>query len=92
VRFQSALGHQFSPPLWLQDPLWSKPSLIIMSLWTAGGSMVIWLAGLQSRSTWIEMSLKDENQHYKESSLNKLLLTRVAQFEAQQISEVSIRR
>jgi multiple sugar transport system permease protein len=48
VWLQSALGHKFSPPLWLQDPLWSKPSLIIMSLWTAGGSMVIWLAGLQS--------------------------------------------
>jgi multiple sugar transport system permease protein len=38
----------FTPPLWLQDPAWSKPSLIIMSLWTAGASMIIWLAGLQS--------------------------------------------
>ena len=45
---QSALNTHFSPPLWLQDPSWSKPSLIIMSLWTAGGSMIIWLAGLQS--------------------------------------------
>jgi len=38
----------FSLPLWLQDPNWSKPSLIVMSLWTAGGGMIIWLAGLQS--------------------------------------------
>jgi multiple sugar transport system permease protein len=38
----------FVPPLWLSDPLWSKPSLIIMSCWTAGASMIIWLAGLQS--------------------------------------------
>ena len=39
---------EFSPPNWLQDPLWSKPSLILMSLWGAGGGMIIWLAGLQS--------------------------------------------
>jgi multiple sugar transport system permease protein len=36
------------PPLWLSDPAWSKPSLVIMSTWTAGASMIIWLAGLQS--------------------------------------------
>jgi multiple sugar transport system permease protein len=35
-------------PQWLQDPHWSKPALIIMNLWGAGGGMIIWLAGLQS--------------------------------------------
>jgi multiple sugar transport system permease protein len=35
-------------PGWLSSPLWSKPALILMSLWAAGGSMVIYLAGLQS--------------------------------------------
>ncbi len=35
-------------PGWLTSPLWSKPALILMSLWAAGGSMVIYLAGLQS--------------------------------------------
>lgn len=35
-------------PGWLSTPLWSKPALILMSLWAAGGSMVIYLAGLQS--------------------------------------------
>jgi multiple sugar transport system permease protein len=35
-------------PLWLQDPDFSKPALILMNVWTAGGSMVIWLTGLQS--------------------------------------------
>src|SRR5262249_34917750 len=35
-------------PLWLQDPHWSKPALIIMNVWSAGGGMIIWLAGLQS--------------------------------------------
>ena len=34
-------------PLWLQSPVWSKPSLILMGLWSAGGGMIIWLAGLK---------------------------------------------
>ena len=34
-------------PNWLQDPEWSKPSLILMGLWGLGGSMIIWLAGLK---------------------------------------------
>lgn len=32
---------------WLSDPAWTKPALIIMSLWGVGGSVVIYLAGLQ---------------------------------------------
>lgn len=32
---------------WLSDPSWTKPALIIMSLWSVGGSVVIYLAGLQ---------------------------------------------
>ena len=35
------------PPAWLGDPAWSKPALILMSLWGVGNSMVIYLAGLQ---------------------------------------------
>jgi multiple sugar transport system permease protein len=38
----------FTLPLWLQDTTWSKPSIIIMRVWAAGGAMIIWLAGLQS--------------------------------------------
>lgn len=34
-------------PAWMQDPAWAKPALILMGLWGAGGSMVIYLAGLQ---------------------------------------------
>ncbi len=33
-------------PNWLQDPVWAKPSLILMGLWGAGSGMIIWLAGL----------------------------------------------
>jgi multiple sugar transport system permease protein len=35
------------PPRWLDDSAWSKPSLILMSLWAVGGSMIVWLAGLK---------------------------------------------
>lgn len=33
---------------WLTSPDYSKPALIIMSLWSIGGGMVIYLAGLQN--------------------------------------------
>jgi multiple sugar transport system permease protein len=47
--FNAVLGlFTANPPNWLWDEDWSKPSLIIMNLWTAGGGMIIWLAGLQS--------------------------------------------
>jgi multiple sugar transport system permease protein len=32
---------------WLSDPTWAMPALIIMSLWTIGAAMIIFLAGLQ---------------------------------------------
>lgn len=35
-------------PLWLLSEHWSKPALILMSLWGVGGGMVIYLAGLQN--------------------------------------------
>lgn len=35
-------------PAWLNDPRWAPVSLVLMSLWHVGGSMVIYLAGLQS--------------------------------------------
>lgn len=35
------------PIPWLTSPAWSKPSLILMSLWGVGGGMIVYLAGLQ---------------------------------------------
>jgi len=32
---------------WLTNPLWTKPSLILISLWAMGSSLVIFLAALQ---------------------------------------------
>lgn len=37
-------------PGWLTSPDWSVPSLIIMSVWGAGNTVVIYLAGLQGIS------------------------------------------
>lgn len=36
------------PPFWTTDPDWIKPSLAIMSVWTVGGTMVIYLAALKA--------------------------------------------
>lgn len=35
-------------PAWLQDPNWTKPSLLIMKVWSSGGSMLLYLATLQN--------------------------------------------
>lgn len=34
-------------PLWLEDPMWTRPAVIMMSMWTVGGVMLIYLAGLK---------------------------------------------
>jgi multiple sugar transport system permease protein len=34
-------------PGWLTDPVWSKPALILMSLWGVGAGALIFLAGLK---------------------------------------------
>ena len=34
-------------PNWFGDENWTKPSLILMGLWGAGGGMILWLAGLK---------------------------------------------
>lgn len=34
-------------PGWFTDPAWSKPALLLLSLWSVGGMMIIFLLGLQ---------------------------------------------
>jgi multiple sugar transport system permease protein len=36
-----------SGPGWFSSPTWAKPAFILMGLWGAGGSIIIYLAGLQ---------------------------------------------
>ncbi len=38
-------------PGWLADPQWAVPALVIMSLWSVGGNIIIYLAGLQGVPT-----------------------------------------
>jgi multiple sugar transport system permease protein len=41
------LGHLgIQGPLWFQDPAWSKPSLVALSLWGVGNTMIIFLAAV----------------------------------------------
>ena len=43
-----ALGVQ-NPPMWLSDPKWSKPALVIMRVWQMGGYyMLMFLTGLKT--------------------------------------------
>jgi multiple sugar transport system permease protein len=50
--FNGILGKMgIAPVSWLTTPEWALPSFIIMSLWGVGGSMIIYLAGLQSVPT-----------------------------------------
>ncbi len=37
-------------PNWLFDPSWTKPSLILMKLWSVGGAMLLYLASMQGVS------------------------------------------
>ena len=46
------LGHfGIQGPNWLNDPNWSKPSLILLGMWGMGGTTVIYLSGLQDVPT-----------------------------------------
>jgi multiple sugar transport system permease protein len=36
-----------TPPLWLNSPEWSKPTLILLGTWQVGATTAIYLAGLQ---------------------------------------------
>lgn len=42
------LGYLNLPqPVWLQDPIFTKPSMILMGLWGSGGMMLIYLAAIK---------------------------------------------
>jgi len=38
-------------PNWMADPEWSKPALILLGMWGMGGTIVIYLSGLQDVPT-----------------------------------------
>ncbi len=48
INFLIYLASCLHGPNWLGDPYWVMPAIIFASLWSVGGSMIIYLAGLQS--------------------------------------------
>jgi multiple sugar transport system permease protein len=40
-------GMHLPAPDWLSSPMWSKPSIVLLSMWGVGNTMIIYLAGLQ---------------------------------------------
>ena len=58
----------FTSPMWLADPNWALPALIIMSFWSLGNPMIIYLAGLQN----IPQSLYESAEIDGASELQKL--------------------
>ena len=59
-------------PNWLTDTTWSKPALILMSVWGVGNAMLIYLASLQDvprflargeRTGWCECLAEDAKRH-----------------------------
>lgn len=45
--FNGLFGTDARPPNWLADPAFTKPALILTTVWTAGNAVVIFMAGLQ---------------------------------------------
>jgi multiple sugar transport system permease protein len=50
--------------LWLQDPNWAMPALIVMSLWAIGGAMITFLAGLQGIPQHLYESAEIDGANY----------------------------
>jgi multiple sugar transport system permease protein len=42
------------PPAWLRDPDWVVPSFVLVSLWSVGGQMLVFLAALQALDPTLE--------------------------------------
>jgi multiple sugar transport system permease protein len=58
------------PPGWLQDPKWAVPALIIMSLWSVGGTMIIYLSGLQGVPTTLYEAARVDGANKYQSFIN----------------------
>jgi multiple sugar transport system permease protein len=54
-------------PGWLQDPDWAVPALVIMSLWSIGGTMIIYLSGLQGVPTTLYEAAKVDGANLLQS-------------------------
>jgi multiple sugar transport system permease protein len=71
-------------PPWLGSPFWAKPALILMMIWGCGGTIIIFLAGLQdiSESLYESASLEGANFMQKTVHITIPMLSPVILFNA----------
>jgi multiple sugar transport system permease protein len=70
------------PPLWFRDPEWSKPALLLLSLWGIGDAMIIFLAGMLDvpRTLYEAAEIEGANEWNKFRSVTLPMITPVIFF------------
>lgn len=64
-------------PGWLASEIWSKPSIILVMVWGSGGTMIIYLAGLQDipKEYYEAAEIDGANWYYKFTHVTLPLMT-----------------
>jgi multiple sugar transport system permease protein len=57
-------------PAWLGSPVWAKPALILMMVWGCGGTIIIFLAGMQDISESLYESASLEGASFLQKTLH----------------------
>jgi len=57
-------------PAWLGSPVWAKPAFILMMIWGCGGTIIIFLAGLQEISESLYESASLEGASFMQKTLH----------------------
>jgi len=57
-------------PAWLGSPAWAKPALILMMVWGCGGTIIIFLAGLQDIPESLYEAASLEGANFVQKTLN----------------------
>jgi len=57
-------------PSWLGSPLWAKPAFILMMIWGCGGTIIIFLAGLQEINESLYESASLEGASFLQKTLH----------------------
>jgi multiple sugar transport system permease protein len=57
-------------PSWLGSPIWAKPALILMMIWGCGGTIIIFIAGLQDISESLYEAASLEGASFLQKTLH----------------------